>query len=66
MTLSSSPLSDIPKPESVVEAIRRYARGNERERDIGRSQLRACINFYKKEKGREEVVAFLQKVLDRA
>src|SRR5262245_60776674 len=56
-------LKDVPRPEVIVEAIRRYVRGKGLEKERGRSELRGLINFYKTMPARAPVVELCQRIL---
>jgi hypothetical protein len=53
----------VPKPEKIIEAVRKYVRGTGREKEDGRSGIRAVINFYRDYPERAKVVEFLKRVL---
>jgi hypothetical protein len=53
----------VPKPEKIIEAVRKYVRGAGREKEEGRSGIRAVINFYRDYPERAKVVEFLKRVL---
>lgn len=52
---------DVPQPETVIELVRRAARGD----DKARSGIRGCISVYKTIPARAKVVEFLQFVLKK-
>lgn len=49
----------VPEAERLIEAIRNYKEGNDRERRF----LRGVVTFYKTRKQRPQVVRFLEYVL---
>jgi len=65
VTTQSMLFHNVAKPEAIIEAIRSAARGNGRERDVGRSQVRGCISFYSQcpPKRNDQLVPFLRRVL---
>lgn len=65
--IPSSSVADVfdgvPKPEKIIESVRKYVRGTGTEKEQGRSGIRAVLNFYRAWPERAKLVAFLERVL---
>lgn len=57
------PFEGVPKPEQIVETIRRFVRGSGREKERGRAEMRGLIGFYSTMPERAKLLAFLKRVV---